>query len=111
MYFPDVLQPETVAKRINGFWFNNREELVSFNSVLEMISHQTLFLKIASDSCGGSGVKLLNEISRSELESEINKCGTRDIILQKRIQQSSILGGESFFSKYCSRYVIYKAKW
>ena len=61
MYLPNVKQPGTVAKRINGYWYDPAGRWISEEEGWKQINEiPACFAKQARDSCGGSGVQYLS---------------------------------------------------
>lgn len=83
--FHDVPQPETIAFRCGGLWFDAEGVPVLFSDVVDRcLPEGEAFLKQATDSEGGSGVFCVK--GRMEIEQAAAKiCG--DIIIQKTLKQ------------------------
>ncbi len=88
LYFPNVKQPETIAKKINGYWYIDKK-IVGFQLVeKELESYSEFVVKIACESAGGNGVKFYRKVDSSFMEFEKNH---KDLIIQKTFTQSPIL--------------------
>lgn len=89
--FPDVLQPETILTRCNGFWYKDGS-IISRETVTSVIlSNLPCFVKLATDSEGGKGVFYIsNCFTIQEIDNLIAKV-KGDIIIQKVLIQSSEL--------------------
>ncbi len=92
--FSGVAQPKLVAYRMNGFWHIDDkivyEGLKDVYSVLQ--KEKEVFIKRATDSGGGHGVKYLNcqGLNLEQLEDEI-KGFIGDIAIQRGITQHEVL--------------------
>lgn len=93
--FPIIKQPETIAYRCNGIWFDNNDSIISTIRLSEIlhIYNNEVFVKLATDSMGGSGVKYYNNsnIEYSEIIDFIDSNSLKDIVIQKRLIQHSAL--------------------
>lgn len=91
-YFPFLNHPETVARKINGFWFKGDEEnIISFEDMVSYLSENTpCFIKRAVDCGGGEGVFYCD---KDNLKENIKKILSikEDIIIQKAIKQNGEL--------------------
>ena len=93
--FGGISQPKLVAYRLNGFWYIDdmvaREGISDVYSVLK--NETEVFLKRATDSGGGHGVRYLNceGLTLEQFENEI-KGFTGDIAIQRGITQHEKLG-------------------
>ena len=86
--FPDVLQPDTVLTRCNGFWYKD-ETIISNTEITDvLLSNMPCFLKLATDSEGGKGVYYIDE---SYTQQDLVKLIAQikgDVIVQKALIQS-----------------------
>ena len=88
--FANINQPKTVVCRIGGFWYSGSREMISMDSVRDLVnSHQEVFAKVATLSCGGHGVVCMNQ-SKGKISDQLeafiaNEKG--DIIVQEPIRQ------------------------
>jgi hypothetical protein len=87
--FPEFRQPETVAKRINQFWYINGE-IVPETDICAAVSacagRNKIFVKQATNSWGGKGVCYIPTADEQEIQKAIS-CMTGDIIIQKGVTQ------------------------
>ena len=85
--FPNVLQPETILMRCNGFWYH--DSVISNTDVCDIILYNVpCFIKLATNSEGGKGVYYIDkECTKQEINSLLNKI-KGDIIIQKALEQS-----------------------
>ncbi len=91
-YFPDVLQPKTIAKRINGYWII-KDNIVSQKEVIDYCrQYHAVFIKQADYSCGGHGVFKMDMTTTNSdsFDSVVKKIRT-DIIIQEPIIQHESL--------------------
>lgn len=88
--FPGVMQADMVLYRMNDFWYNN-DSLISFNKAIDIVSKESaLFIKCATLSVGGHGVKYVDNQNGNltELFKEIvTKQIKTDIVIQRPIKQ------------------------
>ena len=92
--FSGIAQPKLVAYRLNGFWYIDDQVASNFEDVYNVLKDEKeVFIKRASDSGGGHGVKYLNcdGLTPEYLEKEI-KDFTGDIAIQRGITQHEVLG-------------------
>jgi hypothetical protein len=86
--FKNVRLPEDICYRQNGYWYNNKRQLINFEIVQGILSKEPhVFIKIAQESYGGHGVKYLS----SSVAAEYSKTIASDIVIQKPIEQSPVL--------------------
>lgn len=90
----DVQQPNMIACRINGFWYvekDNDLQLISEQAAQELISDNECFVKQASESEGGFGVRYLEKgASIDTIRSAIDDL-KGDIVVQASLSQSSAM--------------------
>lgn len=87
-YFKDVRQPETIGKRMNGFWMDCSGNITELEKILSAIDCEGCFCKVANESYGGAGVrfcKSADEVLR--FVSATNK----DLIIQLPVAQHDVL--------------------
>lgn len=90
--FPDVKQPAVVCTRGGGYWFDENNFLISEErAAMSVKDAQCCFYKIATDSHGGSGVYCLSGENCEELFRELNRKSSSDVVVQKKIEQSSVI--------------------
>lgn len=90
--FPDISQPKLVAKRLNGFWYQDTE-LITKEQVSSLLTlEDEVFIKIATGSGGGHGVKYLDcRDFRAEDFENLLKDFPGDIAIQQGIKQHESL--------------------
>ena len=90
-YFSGINIPKTLVKCINGMWMmpsENGFDFVSAEAACEFISQQDCFVKQATMSSGGLGVrKITKGTSLDEVKKLLRSMGN-DIIVQAPIEQS-----------------------
>ena len=87
--FPNVMQPETVAFRMNDIWLNSSYNILTKENVLELVKRENgLFVKKATESDGGQGVYYYN--TKCDFDSIISMING-DIIIQKSVKQHRTL--------------------
>ena len=86
--FPDIRHPQTIAKRLNGYWIIGNK-CVPIEDVVELICNETIaFVKPATGSCGGAGITVLEgqELSEQAFYKAVKPI-RGDIVVQKRVEQ------------------------
>lgn len=88
MLFPDFIHPETIARRLNGYWII-KNKCLTVDEVWDVLcGEKMLFIKPATDSCGGAGIVILeNESLCKENFNESIKVLKGDIVIQRRVVQ------------------------
>ena len=87
--FPGIPQPKLVAYRLNGFWYVDDVLLNGIADVFDAVAKESeVFIKRATDSGGGHGVKYLNcrGLTEEQFFDEIRKFNG-DIAIQRGIKQ------------------------
>ena len=86
--FPGMNQPIGVVAKIGKNWFDENDNIISYEKVKEIVANQDeLFLKAAVESCGGRGVSYISKEKGDMVEQFENfKCNV-DFIAQKPIKQ------------------------
>lgn len=89
----EVKHPETFIRRINGIWLDCGWNIIDFETVLESIRRKSFFLKIARQSEGGKGVFYFDSRSLSFYDdfNMVVSNTSKDLVIQKPLQQSNIL--------------------
>lgn len=84
----NVKHPETIAHRINGFWYDSAMNIVSYDAVKEIISREkSLFIKLSTGSCGGRGVTHISDKGDIVADFEKSVKHKYDIVIQREIKQ------------------------
>lgn len=86
--FPDVLQPDTVLTRCNGFWYKNGVIISNTEITDVFLSNMPCFLKLATDSEGGKGVYYIDECYTQQDLVKLIAQIKGDVIVQKALIQS-----------------------
>lgn len=93
-YFPFLKQPVIIGFRWNGYWYDGNSNQISIRDIIESISSKAIacFVKAASCSMGGHGVKFVNgsEMSINQI-GEIIESFDGDIIIQEKIIQNEAI--------------------
>ncbi len=94
--FPNIEQPKTIVKNINGIYLSNDDRVISFKSAIETISkHSAFIIKPSIDSGGGKNVVLFSQESDGQPEKEeIDKVLIKfkqDFIVQEVLTQHANL--------------------
>lgn len=90
--FPGCAQPVNLGCRANGIWYTNTRGVMSYESLMQTISKEkVLFVKQANNSCGGHGVIKVDGDDVVGKVTEIVNNISKDIVIQKAIQQSEVL--------------------
>ena len=95
LYFHDINRPATIARKINGRFFDQDYQLITAQQALErcMQAGQAVS-KQAIDSCGGHGIKFLDLSSPDHIDQARQWLDKADnIILQEVIRQHESLNG------------------
>lgn len=92
--FPDIPQPHVVACRKGGFWFTGYEPLAAEKLTELLKTEKAVFIKLATDSGGGSGVQYLEPANCGDFETAFQKCIQSmhgDLIIQRSLEQHKAL--------------------
>lgn len=88
-FFHSIPQPDTLVKRVNGLWLNEKNIPVSFEQIGAIIAEEEgVFLKECEGTAGGFGVTYISKCDDmlGKLISVSSSIST-DIIVQKTIKQ------------------------
>lgn len=87
MYFNDIKQPKTIARRINGLNMSNSYELINEKELLDLcVSAGNVIVKKSVNSVGGKGIYFWDTNSKIEdLRSHISDIS--DFVVQEIIEQ------------------------
>lgn len=88
VYLPEIRQPWTYAMRINNIWFlNDFSNVVEKKAAISSFQKKEVFIKIATDSYGGHGVKYIpNGTPIGEIEKIVDSMAG-DLVIQEKIIQ------------------------
>ena len=88
--FNGLRQPEFTVCRVGGFWYNSEMKMIDENEVKTIISaEKELFVKAATESYGGQGVKYITNEEKDFFEQfeDFAKKTKGDVIAQRAIKQ------------------------
>ncbi len=95
--FPNAMQPGTVVKNINGFFFNDKGEIIDKESVRDVTkNYDMVFIKPTLDTGGGKNVSVLNfkdkqqNTEEKEFSQLLDSYG-KNFILQQKVEQHEIM--------------------
>ncbi len=92
--FPKINQPATIIKNTNGFYFNEKSEMIDFNEVLILLmTHNEFVVKPTLNTGGGRGVKFYkmeseNKVAKAKALKKIILKYEKNFIFQKRVKQN-----------------------
>lgn len=87
--FHEVNQPNTIVKRMNGFWLDKSNKITNVENVKSLLNNREgFFCKIANESYGGKGVLFCKSIQ--DFEEFISQT-SKDIIIQEPLTQHALL--------------------
>lgn len=87
--FPGISKIEVIASRMGGFWYNGNMQIITKKQFLEIIEKEkAVFVKAATNSCGGKGVKFIEKDKLNEME-EFLKNQKGDLVVQRPFVQHS----------------------
>lgn len=87
LYFPEIRQPETVLRIVNGRILAPNWEMINIDDAIEICcSKDDIVFKKVYDSCGGSGVAFCKSAEVPTLLNKIIKSGENYIIQNKADQ-------------------------
>ncbi len=87
--FPNVRQPETVVKKMGGYYYNGKNELIDQEAAVQSCIHEgKLIIKPTGASGGGSGVQILNldEMTSDSLAATFDQYRS-GFVVQRLIKQ------------------------
>lgn len=83
--------PITIAYRCNGMYFDSDDNTTSLDDILSISPKGAVFIKPATDSCGGHGVMRIDPNDyATEVMKYLESC-PGDVIIQEAIKQSPIM--------------------
>jgi hypothetical protein len=91
--FPDIRQPKTILKNINGFYFNDSDELLSNEELYTYLkNNEKLVIKPTIDTGGGKNVKMFNTSSYTNHNGkkdlgDLLKSYDENFIIQETVKQ------------------------
>lgn len=87
--FPGIPIIESIASKMGKFWYNGKSEMVSKEEWLSLLDNEpAIFIKAATDSCGGKGVSFIKKGEADKLNMFLND-NPGDIVVQKPFVQHS----------------------
>jgi hypothetical protein len=100
-FLHDICTPETIVRRINGFYYNSQFHKIEAEQVLELLKeHGKVILKPSVESGGGSSIRVFERNDRGLLDKEnvfddqFLKAYTKDFIVQEYVVQ------HEYFSRF-----------
>ena len=67
--FPGIPMIEVIASRMSGFWYDGNMQMITKAQWIDIIAkEESVFVKVAVDSCGGKGVKFIEQSNMGELD-------------------------------------------
>lgn len=99
-YYPRLFSglnlPETIAYRINDFWYDKDNAIISEGDAISYINSNKYecFIKKAKDSYGGKGVYYYDGREENNTSNDLKSIFSMikgDIVIQKRLEQSEIM--------------------
>lgn len=96
-YYPRIFfgckMPEVIAYRLNGFWYNGSGVAENKGVIIKsVLSEKSCFVKIATGSSGGNGVFFFDSQKQNKEDFvELINSISKDIVIQKTLQQSTIM--------------------
>jgi len=100
MIFPDVNQPLTIIKNVNGFYYDGKDEILNLEEVQTLISKLSgdYFIKPSLQSGGGKNVQkitiALGKIYQNNKPisfADIGSVFKKDFLIQEKLAQSKLL--------------------
>lgn len=86
--FPEARMPKTVAFRLNSFWYDGDEHIITLDRAFELVSSvKECFIKKAADSFGGKGVYYYCPSDGKDFFKVIDQI-SGDIVIQEGVAQS-----------------------
>ncbi len=88
--FSGLRQPESIVYRIGGFWYDGEMQLITIEKAKQIVAEEKeLFLKAATESYGGKGVKYICRESKNYLDDFKNfiKETKGDLLAQRAVKQ------------------------
>lgn len=87
IWFPEVKQPETVVRRINGIFYDESYRIISLNKAIDLcLNNKSLVIKPSVDTGGGKGI-IFWERTDGVRELEMYLTSRENIIVQQKIIQ------------------------
>ncbi|OWW24232.1 hypothetical protein B4Q04_17315 [Zobellia sp. OII3] len=106
---PGFKQPKTVIKNINGFFFNNKGEIITRNTVLEILKrYAAVVIKPSLDTGGGKNVSILTnkDMGKDNLNQLLDVYG-KNFIVQQKLKQHELMANLNFSSLNTFRVMTY----
>lgn len=91
--FPGAKQPQMLAYRMNGFWYDENGEMTDKRQVIDLLTvSKPCFMKQATDSEGGHGITFIDPKNHTANEiGELLEQNKHDIVIQEGLIQSPTL--------------------
>ena len=85
--FPGISVLESVACRMSGFWYDGNMQMITKAEWIDLVAKEdAIFIKAATDSCGGKGVAYIEKGQTDELNKFIEK-QSGDLVVQRPFVQ------------------------
>lgn len=93
LIFPEAPQPILLFKKQDGFWYDKKGNIVTFEDVIFFFRshHIEVFIKLAADSCQGAGVQYFNSATDSIENIKKRLERDNDYVIQEAVKQHEIL--------------------
>ena len=91
LLFPDVKQPRTIIKNMNGHYYRDGKE-ITIDQAVEAIRNSSvnMIIKPTVETCNGEGVEQLGNYSDGELKSLLEQYGINFIVQEKVVQHPDL---------------------
>jgi len=91
VWFPDVNQPKTIIKNINGYFYDNNFNYLTFNQMLnECKKYKKIIIKASVESGGGKNIQVISASNEEEMLKKLKKFSLKekkDFVIQEFIEQ------------------------
>lgn len=85
--FPGIPMIEVIASRMGGYWYDGNMQMITKEQWIDIIAKEpAVFVKVAADSCGGKGVKFIQQSNMEELDKFLEK-QSADLVVQRPFVQ------------------------
>lgn len=92
LWFKDANMPRTIARMINGVFFDKNYKIITKEDVIKLLEKENAFvLKPCLGSCGGENVSFHENKNLKEIIKLLDKLPSNNVIFQEPIQQHKIL--------------------
>lgn len=85
-YFPDVKQPKTLARFVNGMWLDEQYRIITIDEVKRVCADKDVVIKESRGSSGGHGVNIIHVSEKGDnIEELVN--AKKEYVIQELIKQ------------------------